>query len=70
MTEAGERAMQLRTLVSAADSRSAWDLRCRIREGLIVWIQERFPEFLPRTRVDYSPGRAPALKHPVIGAES
>jgi small-conductance mechanosensitive channel len=54
VTEAGERAMQLRALVSAADSGTTWDLRCRVREGLLCWIQERFPEFLPRTRVDYA----------------
>ncbi|MGH8801609.1 MAG: mechanosensitive ion channel family protein [Casimicrobiaceae bacterium] len=70
VTEAGERAMQLRALVSAADSGSAWDLRCRIREGLITWIQERFPEFLPRTRVDYSQGCGPAATHSVLGAET
>lgn len=51
VTEAGERAMQLRALVSAADSGATWDLRCRVREGLIAYIQARFPQFLPRTRV-------------------
>ena len=52
VTEAGERGMQLRALVSAADSGTTWDLRCRVREGLIVYIQEHFPQSLPRTRVD------------------
>lgn len=52
VVDANERAMQIRVLVSAADSGRAWDLRCRIREGLIHFIQAKFPEFLPRMRTD------------------
>ncbi|MYN13470.1 mechanosensitive ion channel [Pusillimonas sp. TS35] len=52
VTEAGERAMQLRALVSAADSGLAWDLRCKVREGLVAYIQQHHPECLPRMRAE------------------
>lgn len=52
VVDANERAMQLRALVSAADSGRAWDLRCRVREGLIHFIHENHSEFLPRVRAE------------------
>ncbi|OGB22684.1 MAG: mechanosensitive ion channel protein MscS [Burkholderiales bacterium RIFCSPLOWO2_02_FULL_57_36] len=54
VVEAGERAMQLRVLVSAGDAGKSWDLRCKIREGLIDFIQKNYPEYLPRVRADVS----------------
>ena len=50
--EASERAMQLRVLVSAADATRQWDLRCRVREALIDYIQRDYPEYLPRIRTE------------------
>jgi len=55
VTDASERSMQLRALVSARDSGQAWDLRCRIREGLIAYVQMHWPDCLPRLRVEESP---------------
>ncbi|MGV3742152.1 MAG: mechanosensitive ion channel family protein, partial [Burkholderiaceae bacterium] len=52
VVESSERAMQLRALVSAGDSGRAWDLRCRVREGLIHFIHTHHPEFLPRVRAE------------------
>ncbi|SMG22072.1 mechanosensitive ion channel family protein [Paraburkholderia susongensis] len=54
VTEGTERAMQLRALVSAPDSGLAWDLRCRVREGLLDFIQRHYPEYLPRARAEVS----------------
>jgi small-conductance mechanosensitive channel len=54
VTEANERAMQIRVLATAADSGKAWDLRCEIREKLITFIQKNFPQSLPRLRADVS----------------
>jgi small-conductance mechanosensitive channel len=51
VTDTSERAMQLRVLVSATDSSRCWDLRCKVREGLIQFMQSRYPEFLPNTRL-------------------
>lgn len=52
VTEAGERALQLRALVSAADAGRTWELRCRVREALVAFVQREFPDYLPRVRSD------------------
>jgi hypothetical protein len=52
VTDSSERAMQLRILVSSADSGRAFDLRCEMREGLVDFIQRQFPQALPRMRAD------------------
>jgi small-conductance mechanosensitive channel len=52
VVDASERAMQIRALVSAVDSGKAWNLRCRVREGLIEHLQRHHPEGLPRIRAD------------------
>jgi small-conductance mechanosensitive channel len=52
VTEADERAVQIRALVSAGDASKAWDLRCRVREALIDFLQREHPEALPRIRAE------------------
>ncbi len=53
--------MVVRVLVSAADSASAWDLRCDVREKLIAYVQEHCPDGLPRVRAELDhPGGRPA----------
>jgi len=52
VTDASERSLQVRVLVSAADSSRCWDLRCRVREGLVAFIHREFPQCLPRIRAD------------------
>jgi small-conductance mechanosensitive channel len=52
VVEAGERAMQVRALVSAPDAGRTWELRCRVREALVAFVQREFPEYLPRVRAD------------------
>lgn len=44
--------IQLRALMSAHDSASAWDLRCDAREHLVALIQQKYPEAMPRFRAD------------------
>lgn len=63
VTDAAERAMQLRVLVSAADAGRAWDLRCLVRERLIDFIRREWPQFLPRVRAELaeSSGASSAL---------
>lgn len=43
--------MVVRVLASAADAPSSWDLRCEIREGLIVFLGTKYPEALPNARL-------------------
>ena len=52
VTEAGERAMQLRCLVTAAPAPAAWDLRCHVREQLVDFMQREYPHYLPRQRAE------------------
>lgn len=54
VVDAGAQAKQLRVLVSAADAGMAWDLRCKLREQLIDFIQRDYPEYLPRMRAEVS----------------
>jgi hypothetical protein len=57
VTDAAERSMQLRALVSAADAGRAWDLRCHVRERLIDFMQREWPQCLPRLRAELAQGR-------------
>lgn len=43
--------IEIRILVSAHNSPTAWDLRVFIREKMIAFIQKNYPESLPKTRV-------------------
>ncbi|HYF59758.1 MAG TPA: mechanosensitive ion channel domain-containing protein [Burkholderiaceae bacterium] len=52
VTDANERAMQVRALVSAADAGRLWELRCEVREALLSFVQRDWPEYLPRVRAD------------------
>jgi len=51
VTGANERTLELRALVSAVDSPTAWDLRVLVREKLVEFVQKNYPEYLPQTRV-------------------
>ncbi len=51
VTDAKERTMEIRALMSAEDSGTAWDLRVEVREKLIAFIQQNYPQCLPSTRV-------------------
>ena len=52
VVDSNERAVQLRALVSARTSPQAWDLRCEVREKLILFLQEEFPGALPKQRAE------------------
>jgi small-conductance mechanosensitive channel len=52
VTNASEKTVELRALMSAADSPTAWDLRCEVREKLLLFLQNNYPESLPKTRIE------------------
>lgn len=52
VTDARQDTVELRALVSARTSPQAWDLRCEVREKLIAFLQEEYPQALPRMRAD------------------
>ncbi|CAM3408455.1 mechanosensitive ion channel family protein [Zobellia roscoffensis] len=43
--------IEIRALMSAKDSSTAWDLRVHVREKLITFLQQNYPQSLPRTRL-------------------
>jgi small-conductance mechanosensitive channel len=50
VTDAKEKTMEIRCLVSASDPGSLFDLRCLVREGLIAYLRDAMPTALPRDR--------------------
>jgi small-conductance mechanosensitive channel len=52
VTNATEHTMELRALVSASDSPTLWNLRCEVREKLIEFIRENYPDSFPKVRAE------------------
>jgi small-conductance mechanosensitive channel len=50
VTDATEKTMQLRALMSASNGSRLWDLRCYVREGMIRYMESTHPESLPLAR--------------------
>jgi small-conductance mechanosensitive channel len=55
MVDANPQTVVIQVQASAADGPSAWDLRCDLREGLICYLREKRPQWLPRVRNEYHP---------------
>lgn len=55
VTDAKENTLEIRALMSAANSPAAWDLRVYVREQLITFLRNNYPESLPRTRIMMQP---------------
>ncbi|MBU0696237.1 MAG: mechanosensitive ion channel family protein [Bacteroidetes bacterium] len=53
VTDSKERVMEVRALMSARNASDAFDLRCDMREGLISFIQNNYPNSLPKIRADF-----------------
>lgn len=52
VTDTTAQTMEVRVLVSAADSSKLWELRCYVREKLITFLQQKYPVYLPKTRLE------------------
>ena len=52
VTNATEKTVEMRALISAENSSNAWELRCLVREKLIEFMQRNYPESLPRIRLE------------------
>ncbi len=59
VTDATERTVQLRAIMDAPDSSTAWDLRCEVREKLLAFIQKECPDALPKVRAEMQEDGAP-----------
>jgi small-conductance mechanosensitive channel len=62
VTDATERAMQVRILISGASSGEAFDLRCRVRERLLAFLAREYPDSLPRVRLEGEQVSQPRLE--------
>ncbi len=51
MIDLTESTAKLRALMTAKNAPEAWELRCSVREKLVSYISEKYPEYLPRTRI-------------------
>ena len=49
VTDTTDRIGNLARLMSAPDAPTAWDLRCLVRERFVVFLQQNYPQCLPRT---------------------
>lgn len=65
VTNLSEHTMEIRCLLSARNSGEQFDLRCIIREGMIDFIQEHYPEAFPRTRFSAVAAMPPFVPQPV-----
>lgn len=50
----GTSTMQLRALMSSVDSPTSWDLQCEVREALVAYLRDEYPDALPRLRLGRS----------------
>lgn len=57
VTNTTEKTVEIRALVSAKDSPTAWNLRVNVREKLLAFMQNEYPESLPKTRVKMEQGK-------------
>lgn len=55
VTNLSEHTMEIRCLLSAADSSQQFNLRCIVREKMIEFIQMNYPDAFPRTRFSAVP---------------
>ncbi len=47
--------MQLRVLVTSSNASLNWDLRCKVRETLVDFVQREYPQHLLLMRVELGP---------------
>jgi small-conductance mechanosensitive channel len=63
VTNTTQSTIEVRALVSGTDPGKTFDLRCEVREGLIVFLSRDYPESLPKTRnVDVEEARTSRRK--------
>jgi len=58
VTNTTEKSVELRALVSAANSSDLWELRCLVREELVAFIRTDHPGGIPRVRMEMDQGPA------------
>ncbi len=54
-----DKTVEMRCLVSTSNAGDAFDLRCLIREHLLLFIQTKYPQSLPKARVEWEKEKLP-----------
>jgi small-conductance mechanosensitive channel len=54
VTDLKERTMEVRCLVSSRNSSESFDLRCLIREQMVAFLRDNYPDAFPRVRFAHS----------------
>lgn len=67
VTDLKEKTMEIRLLMSANNAPQAFDLRCIVRERIIAYLQQNYPDALPKSRFD-NPELRPVEKQISTGA--
>jgi small-conductance mechanosensitive channel len=62
VTNATEKTLELRAMMSAADSGRLWQLRCAVREKLVAYLQSAHLDSLPRVRASLDRGADPPVE--------
>ena len=72
VTDATGGHVRVRILATAKDAPTLWDLRCYVREAMLLWIQSEMPDAAPAQRVliGESAAAAPAPKTPARGKKA
>jgi small-conductance mechanosensitive channel len=70
VTNISEKTIEIRCLMSAKNASDQFDLRCIVREHMLEFIQEHYPEAFPRTRFASIPsGLESKQSLPIAGAQ-
>ena len=66
VTDLKEHTMEIRCLVSSKNSSDSFDLRCIVREQMIAFLRDHYPEAFPRVRFSSTPqqGESNLLQRP------
>ncbi|WP_128548684.1 mechanosensitive ion channel family protein [Larkinella soli] len=59
VTDTRETCVEVRILMSARNAGEAFDLRCFVREQMVVFLRDEYPESLPKTRLQLTETTTP-----------
>jgi len=64
VTNTTDKSVEIRALMSAANSADVWELRCLVREQLIEFIRKNYPGDLPKVRMEMDQPASAAADEP------
>ncbi|MFM2481470.1 mechanosensitive ion channel family protein [Celerinatantimonas sp. YJH-8] len=70
VTDSTDKIMTIRLLMTAKNSPTAWDLRCYVREQMIAFIQQNYPQSLPKVRATLTESEQRIIQHEIAAHSS